>query len=687
MEAGLERWLRIWGFETNPFAYREAGSDPYLSRYFVAPEYFDEVLGDPDRPQTAVVFAPRGGGKTALRRMVDYHCREGLMKKPVLSVLYTDFSQILEAVNYDLKLITPRLHAFEIINCVVLALVEWLVKHLDALNSLNKGEKVHLEWYLSAFGAYLIPEQVDALVHGGVKFQQPLWKRPLGFIQDGMPGHIEGVLRERSALSPARLLSELTDLIQTLGFEAIYVLVDRVDEIPFTAAAPEAMIGLLKPLMADLTLMNLHKVAFKFFLPVDLEASILSIPAIRPDRLVIHRVKWSDKALLQVLHQRLEAFSNYSSLDELCRPELRGRIEQEMLSLAKGSPRDLVRLGELLFSEQARLTETEGDPEISQEAWEAAKERFFEEKRYEWKMGEEVILSGAEQVAEREPKEAWAETLELVRTSFPAPIAMVCRAFLTERIPERRFMRMLHLFEVTMFFSVYLLIGIYTSLVSRGQTGLKSLSSSLRGLGVRGVTLGKLDDLFRRLIGILVQQRDGRDLQRLFQRFYTDRAATIKRFINLRNDYYAHTGLRNSISYEQILREYEPELIELFKSLSFLTDIKLVWVDHHKIQGKHKIHASKLCVGDNPLFRWWEFDAPVLLDCGKLWVIKGEDFARAIPLHPLVIMAPCEECGQEEIFFYNRYEKCGAKYTNYFSGHHLITDRYLAELLEFLQCK
>jgi len=282
-----------------------------------------------------------------------------------------------------------------------------------------------------------------------------------------------------------------------------------------------------------------------------------------------------------------------------------------------------------------------------------------------------------EQGAEEFPN----EVLELVRTSFPAPIAMVCRAFLIERAPERRFKRMLDLFEATMLFSVYLLIGVYRSLANQSQSGLKPLSDVLKRKGLKPLTLGEFEALFNRLVGILVQQRDDTSLPRLFQRFRNNNPMVIKHFIDLRNRF-AHGGLQGSTAYEQFIRDYEPKLIEMFLGLQFLTETRLVWVEDIKLRGGHYVHVSKLCMGDNPLFRWWEFDAPIPLDREKLWVIKGEEFTQAIPLHPLVIMAHCEECGQEEIFFYNKYEKGNAVYINYFPGHRLTTARYLAELAE-----
>lgn len=681
METGLERWLKALGFEANPFAYREAGNDPYLNRYFVAPPYFDEILGNPELPQTAIVFAPRGGGKTALRVMVDYHCLEGLTKNRVLSALYTDFTRIVEAVGYDLTQITPRLHSYEILTHMVVALTEWLVNHLNALQRLNESQKVHLEWYLLYFGDYISPYQASILAREGMNFHLWRWeaRKRIGFLRSDreLPSGINYALRGREFLPPAQLLDEFAGLIGLLGFDAIYVLVDRVDEFPLTAANPGAMIALLEPLVADLTLMNLTKVVFKFFLPARLEEAILAVPTIRPDRLIIRRVEWTDKALLQVIHRRLQAFSDYSCLDELCVPELRGRIEREIVALAKGSPRNLVRLGELLFSEQGRISATEAEQEwaISEEAWEAAKQRFLKEMEIK-RAGQEEIKAIAQLIQAQEKDE---EVFEMVRTQFPAPIAMVCRDFLIQPAPERRFRRMLDLFTVTMHFCLFLLIGSYVLQMNEDAKSPRPLRNLL-GYPLERISLGQICQALSRLSGTLAALGGKSHFGRLFQRFYNRNSSRLERFIELRNRF-AHGALENSEAYSQALTKHIDDLAQLFRELSFLGESWLVWVENLKYQEKKYIHRARLCIGDNPNFRWVEFAMHLPLECGHLWIVKD---GGAVPMYPFVLLARCERCGQDEIFLYNRRSGENLEYLSYVSGHLLLTRQHRGKMVELL---
>jgi hypothetical protein len=65
------KFLSAFGFSENPFASTNADKEPHLSRYFVPPPYFTSVKGDPKDPKSNMVLAPRGGGKTAQKVMIE----------------------------------------------------------------------------------------------------------------------------------------------------------------------------------------------------------------------------------------------------------------------------------------------------------------------------------------------------------------------------------------------------------------------------------------------------------------------------------------------------------------------------------------------------------------------------------------------------------------------------------------
>ena len=85
------------GFHENPFEYTNADQEELLESYFIDPPYFASVMGDPNTPIPAAIFAPRGGGKTAQRIMVERRTPHN-----VLTITYTDFPSAPKD-SYDLQ--------------------------------------------------------------------------------------------------------------------------------------------------------------------------------------------------------------------------------------------------------------------------------------------------------------------------------------------------------------------------------------------------------------------------------------------------------------------------------------------------------------------------------------------------------------------------------------------------------
>ena len=85
----LNPFLEQFGFKLDPFESTDAENEPYLDGYFVPPPYFANVMGDPRSPSSHVVLAPRGGGKTAQRRMIEEQSEQGSF----LCVTYDQFDQ------------------------------------------------------------------------------------------------------------------------------------------------------------------------------------------------------------------------------------------------------------------------------------------------------------------------------------------------------------------------------------------------------------------------------------------------------------------------------------------------------------------------------------------------------------------------------------------------------------------
>ena len=103
MTMTFEQFIINLGFETNPFQYSNADKEvEYLGAYFIKPDYFEDVWGNPYNPVSNIVYAPRGGGKTAQRIMIEKRAKES---KDVLSITYTnhDLSEFKKIEDVNLQ--------------------------------------------------------------------------------------------------------------------------------------------------------------------------------------------------------------------------------------------------------------------------------------------------------------------------------------------------------------------------------------------------------------------------------------------------------------------------------------------------------------------------------------------------------------------------------------------------------
>ncbi|MBT6049440.1 MAG: hypothetical protein HOG49_21800 [Candidatus Scalindua sp.] len=148
-------------------------------------------------------------------------------------------------------------------------------------------------------------------------------------------------------------LEILFDLVKKLGFQAIYLLIDRPDETEKTGNNPEATYRLIQPLIKDLELLGLDGYGFKFFLWDQIEK--FHREDARPDRILQYKLTWKRSVLQNVLSLRLKAFStnHISTFKQLMSTETEVDVDEAICLMSNGSPRNLIRICERIFTFQA----------------------------------------------------------------------------------------------------------------------------------------------------------------------------------------------------------------------------------------------------------------------------------------------------------------------------------------------
>jgi hypothetical protein len=363
-------FLARFGFTEDPFEHVDAEQEPQLDRYFVPPPYFSNVMGDPARPRTHLVLAPRGGGKTAQRRMIE---SESERSSRFLCVTYDGFDQPsgFTAAQADIAY-----HLNQICRRILMGILVRLDEKPEWAQELSEHERQLLKFQIDRFLGSLteieLKAAVDSLKNFGDKAKEFIKKyagplrafvtvlmSKIGLDKVEVPSELVEETKRDEALTYH--FENLLKAANTVGFESTYVLVDRVDEMPITDTATKTF-EFIWPLLADLRTVEVPGVAFKFFLWDEI-GGMLAASSFRADRIEMDQLRWSQSELSDMLSKRLSTYSEgrVSSFNELIDSVATLDAHALLAFLANGSPRDMYRLARRVVAEHTRTTEQQGE--------------------------------------------------------------------------------------------------------------------------------------------------------------------------------------------------------------------------------------------------------------------------------------------------------------------------------------
>lgn len=354
------------GLKSDPFSSTNAETESDLENYFVPPPYFATVLGDPLSPSANVVFAPRGAGKTAQRRMIE---NSSVAQDDYLCVTYDSFdaggSGVLDNPSIDS-------HLVEICRLITVGVLERLARdgEVDKLSKRHKQVvKAASELFLARLSAMQYEKAINSVKSAGQKAGD-YWRKYGGLLAVGI-----SALMKKAGLDPVQLPDDLapsalsadgsarffyTELLRiclSLGWSSVYILVDKVDETPATATDADAAFRLIRPLLTDLPTLEAKGAAFKFFLWDQTEEAFRTSGG-RPDRVHVVTLNWSVQELSLMLTRRLRAYSNgqLDSFNALLCPDVGFDAHRLLAYMGHASPRDMIRMAAAIVSEQTRIS-------------------------------------------------------------------------------------------------------------------------------------------------------------------------------------------------------------------------------------------------------------------------------------------------------------------------------------------
>lgn len=362
------RWLQRHGFTANPFAEWEAGKEEWLQRYFVSFPFFDKLYGDSEHPVTSFLFAGRGCGKSAHRLIIQTRSRPSNPLGTVLAIPYTDFTPFLNQSGTALVQSTLDSHLKVILKSAVEILLNELTQRPSPWFDLLPDEQSELKRLVLTFAPDLLrPADLSRwlLVYANKRaslhdLQSAIRQNDLGaVVKERSLSHSPVFTFWSSFLTTPPATEKITDsflafrryvhFVRAIGLDAVYVLVDGIDEL-LPSVDPQVWADFLLPLVTALPLMEMSHVAFKFFLPTTLGAALKKNDSARFDRTRTIDLHWNAESLRVLLAMRLSSFNKkgISSLKALA-DENAATIEDDLIRKAQGSPRAMILIGHLVF--------------------------------------------------------------------------------------------------------------------------------------------------------------------------------------------------------------------------------------------------------------------------------------------------------------------------------------------------
>jgi len=355
--------LKYLGFDSDPFDKTNADEEDRLDRYFIKPPFFDAVYGDIENPKSSVVFAPRGGGKTALKCMIEVYSKDN----PFMCITYNKF----DAASQRLVDITLDYHLKNIIRLVLVAVITSAENR--GVKKLTNSEKyllyLFIKEYLSEIDQTEIKDAVNAVKNFADKAVEWIDKYtgPIGLLINvllssmGFQSTEIEKFRTQTGGKLGGLASQLESLqtmSKKLGYKSTYLLIDRVDETNLTMNNADKSYNFIKPLLTDLYILELPGIGFKLFLWDSIRRYYQKDA--RSDRIKYYELKWEILQLKDMLSKRLKAYSdnNVYSFMQICdlrKTENIGNIDDIIILFAQGSPRNIIRICKEIIDQQSEI--------------------------------------------------------------------------------------------------------------------------------------------------------------------------------------------------------------------------------------------------------------------------------------------------------------------------------------------
>jgi hypothetical protein len=329
----------------NPFEHYTAETEPDIASYAVRPPYLQAISDRVHGLSSFILFGDRGAGKSATRITIYNEVWKHISvqdKRQPLVVNVTDFSAIQEAFKKD------KLSDRDIVGIVAFAVIEQVIVWLSSLNQtdrdvyvdgLDASERTLILALIKGF--YLSVPETDRAVStdDALRLLNAAWmtkgavwaaqnwqaiskvfaavvnalsKKTIDNATD-ISAPAEELLKSLIGDTPnvsRAILSKLVEMVRSLPFSGIAVLIDKVDETPATAKSAEATARLIHPLLAHVQLLEVNGFSWVMFLWSNVKDHFNGekLP-VRLDKLAHANIEWNASSLRGMLDARIQFYS------------------------------------------------------------------------------------------------------------------------------------------------------------------------------------------------------------------------------------------------------------------------------------------------------------------------------------------------------------------------------------------
>jgi hypothetical protein len=697
----VDEWLKSFGFVRNPFETTEAGSEAryatdFLHATFVKPRGFDQILGHPTHPKSSLIFASRGKGKSSTRLMTAHFCREGIFSIDeaqdtdevgrVLPVHHTRFEDLFGFIGSPKELVSG--HVKEILHRTITSYVDMLLSYPDLkgkVELLDPLQKWELQIFLKIYQANVPLDKLRTaleIVGNDIIFSEHK-SDLMGFVPSiEIQNHdnisiqeLELRLRSIAQLSPTDQLILFMKLISNAGIEAVYILIDGLDETSETVDDFGLASKLILPLLANLNLMNnTPHLAFKVFAPTEMKAALLDKNKIRRDRIDVLDIQLSDEDLSEILTRRLVNCSDdvVSSIDAVCTRDMRGKMESEILSKADGNPRRLILLGRYMINQRCKLIDTNDEQDfylLTRNDLDHAYAHLPEElKLSNLDSSHEEVKKDQKVVAEEKSYSSYH-----IRQSLPAHLARAYVGYQHEASLQKRVWHLFDLVEACMAYLALIQIALLWENV--GDETPRRIERAR--LHFKRTYLGRwlysLNVLPGMCTSMQIKHPFAKKTQKLIQRF----GEFLQRVVDQRNQI-AHDGPQSDDLNHELINEFDEQLTTFLEAICSIHEGYYLVCPQKIVKREGKfVHQCKKYHGDTAVFPNIELMLNLALSCEHLWLIGRE---HVLNLHPFLIVESASDNLSEEIWLYQTVEEEFVSYKSYGTGRTIDLSEYLENI-------